>query len=29
LILDVLDGKLDRPGRVTIRPDLILRQTSR
>ncbi|WDZ82118.1 LacI family DNA-binding transcriptional regulator (plasmid) [Ensifer adhaerens] len=29
LILDVLDGKLDQPGRVTIRPDLILRQTSR
>ena len=29
LILDVLDGKLDQPGRVTIRHDLILRQTSR
>ncbi|MQW89539.1 LacI family DNA-binding transcriptional regulator [Sinorhizobium saheli] len=29
LILDVLNGKLDQPGRVTIRPDLILRQTSR
>jgi LacI family transcriptional regulator, gluconate utilization system Gnt-I transcriptional repressor len=28
LILDVLDGKLDEPGRVTIRPDLILRQSS-
>lgn len=30
LILDVLDGRLtDEPGQVMIRPDLILRQTSR
>lgn len=28
LILDVLDGKIDQPGRVTIRPDLILRKSS-